>query len=186
MTERIGDAWEHYLSEVYDMEIVDKGPVDLQVTEGIFKGSPVQAKNCCVINSKGYYDNGRAKSSPGVTYMRAHNMEKLANLDLSGFEGLEEDNFSRPGLVHAAVHCPLEDMPKLPKDIPVRTIEHPNQDYEVETAYIGEIVVPAKPLYIDNKDRFGNGERKAWPLRWDELFGVEDKNSNYMDYWTQI
>lgn len=186
MTDEIGAAWENYLAENYFMEVIDDGAVDLRVTDGLFEGSPVQAKNCCVINARGSFDDGRAKSSPGSAYMRNYNMEALSDFDFSNSDSVDPDDYSRPGLVHVAVHYPLEDMPDLPNEIPVRTIEHPSQDYSVETAYIGEMVLPAKTLYENNKDRFGNGDRAAWPLKWTELFGEENKRNNLMDYWTQI
>lgn len=186
MTDEIGNAWEDYLSQHYNMELIDEGPIDLRVSEGLFEGSPVQAKNCCVINARGSFDDGRAKSSPGVAYMREHNMKYLSDFDFSDFENIDKDEYSRPGLVHVAVHYPLEEMPNLQGEIPTNRIEHPDKDYSVDTAYIGEIVIPAKPLYEENKERFGNGERGAWPLNWKELFGSREGNSDFMDYWTKI
>lgn len=188
MTDAIGNAWERYLAENYFMDIIDDGAVDLRVTDGLFKDSPVQAKNCCVINSRGSYDDGRAKSSPGVAYMRHDNMEAFSDFDFSKSDTVDASDFSRPGLVHVAVHYPLEEMPDLTEKIPIKHIDHPEFNYSVETAYIGEIVLPATPLYEDNQDRFGNGDRGAWPLKWTELFGEreEEDRNEFMKYWTKI
>ena len=186
MTHKIGDAWETYLTENYFMEVIDDGAVDLKVTDGLFEGSPVQAKNCCVINARGSFDDGRAKSSPGVAYMRDHSMEALSDFDFSDSKEVNAGDYSRPSLVHVAVHYPLEDMPHLPDEVSTTTIEHPDKDYSVETAFIGEIVLPAGPLYENNKCRFGDGGRGAWPLKWTELFGKENERNKFMDYWVRI
>lgn len=185
-TEAIGAAWENNLSERYDMEIVRNGPVDLRVTDGVYEGSPVQAKNACIINSKGQRADGTWRSRPGLVYVKRPEMEALAQTDLSDIEGLDEQDYSSPALLHAAVHYPQEDMPELPEDIPVKEIESPDeQDYSFETAYIGEIIVPIKPMYEDNIDAFNSGIRQAWPLEWPTVFGEKEGNETFMEYWTR-
>lgn len=183
-TEAIGAAWENDLSERYDMEIVRNGPVDLRVTEGVFENSPVQAKNACIINSKGQRADGTWRSRPGLVYVKRPEMKALAETDLDNIEGLDEEEYSSPALLHAAVHYPQEDMPDLPEEVPVKEIESPDgRDYSFETAYIGEIIVPIAPMYQENRDSFNSGSRQAWPLEWPTVFGEKEEDENFMQYW---
>lgn len=183
-TDAIGAAWEENLAERYDMEIVRNGPVDLKVTDGIFEGSPVQAKTACIINSKGQRDDGTWKTQPGLIYVKRPEMESLAEMDFSD-TGLDLSEYSPPAILHGSVHYPLEDMPPI-SEVPTATIESPDErNYSFETAYVGEIIAPIGPLYQDNSDSFNGGSRQAWPLNWDKAFGESPEDENIMKYWRE-
>ena len=182
-TDQLGSAWEEILAERYNMETIRNGPVDLRVTEGVFEGSPVQAKSACVINKRGTRADGTVKSQPGQLYIKKPEMESLAHMDLSE-TSLDIADYSPPALLHGSVHYPQEDMPTLPKNIRTATIT-PNdgRNYSFETAYIGEIIAPIPPLYEENNDVFNTGERQAWPLSWQTAFGENEEDENIMKYW---
>jgi hypothetical protein len=150
------------------------------------EGSPVQAKSACVLNSKGQREDGRWRSRPGLIYVKRPEMEHLANLDFQNYEGLEDSEYSSPALLHTSVHYPMEDMPELQSEIPTKEIGSPEDpEYSFRTAYIGEIVVPVKPMFENNTGKFCGGEREAWPLEWPEAFGKEGEEG-FMRYWREL
>lgn len=183
-THAIGAAWEESLADRYNMELVRKGPIDLRVTEGPFRGSPVEAKSACIINSRDTREDGSVISSPGQIYVKKDKMRRLVNLDFDDIHGLETEDYSSPAILHASVHYPKENMPNLPENFPFSIIESPGErNYQLPTAYVGEIVLPAKPLFRENQNAFNGGKRGAWPLEWKTAFGKNEEEENFMRYW---
>lgn len=166
-TDDIGDMVEDYLEGTYDMERVNNGEVDLRVTDGAFEDIPVQAKGAVILASQGENSNGDWYSRPGGIYMREQAMEKLAQ---------EE------ALLHTVVHYPRTEFTDPEKEslkTPIRTVHDGSEMEPVESALIGEIVLPVERVM--EKVSFNNNGFRYWD--WPEAYGEKPNASQIANEW---
>lgn len=165
-SEAIGTIGEEYLEDTYDMEYVDRGPVDLVVTDGVFEGTPVQAKTVIRLASRG---DG---VSDGGIYMKGPAMAELtgAVYDEEGRDYVFESE-PEEALLHTIVHQPKEQYTEEERDsldVPVRTIETDDGQKVADTALVGEAVIAAHRAVENNK--FNGGERRAKYWHWSRAY----------------
>lgn len=166
-TDDIGNMVEDYLQETYDMERVNDGAVDLVVTDGVFEGVPVQAKGAAILASQGEDSNGNWYSRPGGIYMRGKSMEELA----------EED-----ALLHTAVHYPRTEFTDSEREglpVPIRQVHDGSEMEAVESALVGELVLPARKVFENVS--FNQNGFKYWD--WPNAYGEHPNTSQLVEEW---
>lgn len=166
-TEDIGEMVENYLEDVYDMERVNNGAVDLRVTDGVFEGIPVQAKGAVILASQGPDGKGTWYSRPGGIYMREGAIEELS----------EEDS-----LLHTVVHYPKEEFTDAEREklsVPFREVHDGSEKTPVESALVGELVMPVNK--VAEEVNFNNNGYKYWD--WPEAYGSKPSTHNTVDKW---
>lgn len=161
-TDEIGKSIEDYLSERYDMELVDDREVDLVVDSGPYANTDVQAKGAIFLASQGQDRDGRWYSRPGGIYLRE-----------DGFKQLDDDS-----LLHSVVHLPRFEWSR---DIPVPVLEINDgiKKEKVETALVGELVLPVNQ--VQKEISFNSNGYLYW--EWPEVYGAEPDTSSVEQEW---
>lgn len=166
-TDDIGNMVEDYLEEQYDMERVNNGEVDLRVTDGAFEGVPVQAKGAVLLASQGEDTNGNWYSRPGGIYMREQSMNKLAQGD---------------ALLHTVVHYPRTEFTASEREklvTPIREVYNGSKMEPVESALIGELVLPVEQVM--EEVNFNDNGFRYWD--WPEAYRERPNTSQLVSDW---